>query len=196
MIRAILASGLLLAMPGCNRGNLKYDKPYFDFDSLVTAQIKLVGLSNDSINKIAIIDGKTDVSQFMTDTAALKNELEIFRQLDVINKPLFKDAYSFEGDEKDAKSNLQVRTYRLKNSAKVKSAVPYVRFFFLQDFQHLKKIESLFTESNSLYSSHRNLSMEFDDIGKTNKLKRFSISGFQKMILNDSVRFSIEGIVY
>lgn len=195
MIRFALVLCIALTFVGCNRGNLVYDKPYFDFDSLVSKQIKLIGLSNDSIKKIAVMDGKTDVSVFAVDTTVIKNELEVFRQLDVINKPLFKNAYQLAIDEKDNKSNLRVRTYRLKNSARVKSAVPYVRFFFLNDFQQLKKIESLFEESNSLYTTHRKLMMEFEGAGKEARLKNYSVSGFQKMILNDSVKFSIEGSV-
>jgi len=195
MIRFALVLCVALTFVGCNRSNLVYDKPYFDFDSLVSKQIKLIGLSNDSIKKIAVMDGKTDVSEFAVDTTVIKNELEVFRQLDVINKPLFKNAYQLATDEKDNKSNLRVRTYRLKNSARVKSAVPYVRFFFLNDFQQLKKIESLFEESNSLYTTHRKLMMEFEGAGKEARLKNYSVSGFQKMILNDSVKFSIEGSV-
>lgn len=195
MIRPIVFGVLLVILFGCNRSSILYDKPYFNFDSLVTVQVKLVGLARDSIKKTAVMDGKIDVSQFVVDTVSMRNEMEVFRELDVINKPLFKNAYEIPKDEKDNKSNLWVRTYRLKNKADVTSAVPYVRFFYLDDFQQVKKIESIFEEANSLYKTHRNLMMEFDGIEQGMKLKRYSISGFQKMILTDTVKFSIEGNV-
>ena len=196
MIRPALVGSLLVALFGCNRSNLVYDKPYFDFDSLVSVQIKLLGQEKDSIKKTAVMDGKTDVSQFVVDTASMSNEMEVFRQLDIMNKPLFKDAYQLHADEKDDKSNLRVRTYRLKTNADIKSAVPFVRFFYLDDFQQVKKIQSVFEESNSLYSTHRDLIMEFDGAGESARLRRYLISGFQKMTLSDSVKFSIEGRVY
>ncbi len=196
MIRSVLVSGMVLILLGCNRSNLAYDKPYFDFDSLVAAQIKLIGLSKDSIRKVSNVDGNTDVSYFLADTAAMQHELEVFRQLDVINKPLFKSSYPLDGDKKDTKSNLLVRTYRFRNTADILSPVPYVRIFFLNDVQRLRRIESTFAQTNLLYGTHRNLVMEFDDTGESVRLRRYTVTGFQKMILSDSVKFSIESNVY
>ncbi len=174
----------------CKQSSLKYDKPYFDFDSLVNIQIKKLSISKDSIYKNAMIDGKQDHSSFHIDSIRLAHEWDVFRQLDVINKPLYKGNFKII-ESKDTKSNLMIRTYQ----SKIKSPVPFVRFYFQNDFKNLKKIESNYQEENALYFTERNLMMEFDDMLGELLIKRYSIKGSQKMILSDSVNFSIQGSI-
>jgi hypothetical protein len=183
---------LLLAISfiACKQANLTYDKPYFDFDSLVNIQIKKISNTKDSIRKNALIDGKQDHSSFVIDSTRLAHEWDVFRQLDVINKPLYKGNYEIT-EGKDTKSNLQVRTYQ----SKIKSPVPFVRFYFQNDFKNLKKIESNYQEENALYFTERDLMIELDDLSGQPLIKRYSIMGSQKMILSDSVKFSIQGSI-
>jgi hypothetical protein len=182
----LLAASLL----ACEQANLKYDKPYFDFDSLVNIQIKKISISKDSIRKDAVIDGKQDHSSFVIDSTRLAHEWDVFRQLDVINKPLYKGNYKIT-EGKDTKSNLRVRTYL----SKIKSPVPFVRFYFQNEFKNIKKIESNYQEENALYFTERNLMMELDDLSGEPLIKNYAIAGSQKMILSDSVRFSIQGSI-
>jgi hypothetical protein len=183
---------LLLATSiiACKQANLKYDKPYFDFDSLVNIQIKKISNTKDSVRKDAVIDGKQDHSSFVIDSTRLAHEWDVFRQLDVINKPLYKGNYEIT-EGKDTKSNLQVRTYQ----SKIKSPVPYLRFYFHNSFQNLKKIESNYQEENALYFTKRDLMMVLDDQSGEPLIKSYSITGSQKMILSDSVKFSIHGSI-
>lgn len=179
---------LAISVMACRQVNLTYDKPYFDFDSLVNIQIKKISHTKDSIRKDAVIDGKQDHSSFVIDSTQLAHEWDVFRQLDVINKPLYKGNYQIT-QGKDTKSNLQVRTYQ----SKIKSPVPFVRFYFHNDFKNLKRIESNYQEENALYFTKRDLTMELDDLPGESLIKSYSITGSQKMILSDSVRFSIQG---
>jgi hypothetical protein len=183
---------LLLAISfiACKQANLTYDKPYFDFDSLVNVQIMKISNTKDSIRKDAVIDGKQDHSSFLIDSTRLAHEWDVFRQLDVINKPLYKGNYEIT-EGKDTKSNLQVRTYQ----SKINSPVPYVRFYFQNDFKNLKKIESNYQEENALYFTERDLMIELDDVLGEPLFKRYSIMGSQKMILSASVKFSIHGSI-
>lgn len=181
---------LAISVMACKQANLTYDKPYFDFDSLVNIQIKKLSHNKDSIRKDAVIDGKQDHSSFVIDSTRLAHEWDVFRQLDVINKPLYKSNYEIT-EGKDTKSNLQVRTY----TSKIKSPVPFVRFYFQNEFRNLKKIESNYQEENALYFTKRDLMMELDDLSGAPLIKNYSISGSQKMILSDSVRFSIKGSI-
>jgi hypothetical protein len=183
---------LLLAISfiACKQANLKYDKPYFDFDSLVNVQIEKNSINKDSIHKVAVIDGKQDRSVFIIDSLRLAHEWDVFRQLDVINKPLYKGNYEIT-EGKDTKSNLQVRTYQ----SKIKSPVPFVRFYFQNEFKNIKKIESNYEEKNSLYFTKRDLMMTLDDLSGESLIKNYSITGSQKMILSDSVKFSIRGSI-
>lgn len=180
---------IAVACVSCNQTNLKYDKPYFDFDSLINTQIASLARVNASLSKTVSLDGKSDQSTMKTDSAILAHELDVFRQLDVINKPLYRDAYQISDGEKDSRSNLFVRRYKSKNP----SPVPFVNFYYHNDFQHLKKIESYYVENNTLYLTKRNLQLEFDDTSGTLLLNRYELTGTQKMILSDSVKFSIAG---
>ncbi len=179
----------VIACVSCNQTNLKSDKPYFDFDSLINTQIASLVKTNTSLSKTVSLDGKSDQSTMKTDSALLAHELDVFRQLDVINKPLYRGAYEISDGEKDSRSNLLVRRYKSKNS----SPVPFVNFYYQSDFHHLKKIESYYVENNTLYLTKRNLQLEFDDTSGTLLLNRYELTGTQKMILSDSVKFSIAG---
>src|SRR6185369_12552500 len=172
----------------CNRQNLKYDKSYFDFDSLVNNQVQQIASAKARVIKKTFLNGKNDSTILLPDTTHWKHELDAFQQLDVINKPLFKGNYQAINQEDDH-SNLLVRSF----TTKMKSPVPEVKFFYQDGFKKLKKIESVFNESNVLYSTSRKLTLEFEEQQGIAMIKRYRVQGFQKMILSDSVAFSIEG---
>lgn len=188
-IRVLLFLTTIIACGSCNRTNLKYDKPYFDFDSLINTQVASLVKANTSLAKTVSLDGRSDQSTMKIDSAILAHELDVFRQLDVINKPLYRDAYEISDGEKDSRSNLMVRQYKSTKP----SPVPFVNFYYQNDFLHLKKIESYYVEDNTLYSTKRQLQLDFDDASGTLLLSRYVLAGTQKMILSDSVKFSIEG---
>jgi hypothetical protein len=172
----------------CSHDNLVYDKPYFDFDSLVHTQLLKLGSSNVKLMKKTSLNGKKDSTNFVPDTTQWKHELDAFQQLDVINKPLFKNNY-VQNDSEDDHSNLLVRSY----SARIKSPVPLVKFFYQAGFKKLRRIEAVFAEGNVLYATSRKLTLDFDDQQGLFIIARYSVHGIQKMIMSDSVKFSIEG---
>jgi hypothetical protein len=171
----------------CDRTNQKYDKAYFDFDSLINGQVAGLLKAQSTISKKSMINGKKDDSSFVPDSLKLANELDVFRQLDLINKPLYRNAYEIKDGEKDTKSNLLIRSY----TAKSPSPVPFVKFYYRSFPRELKKIESVFHEENALYDTRRNLLLEFDDSSGSLLLNSYQLSGTQKMILNDTVNFSV-----
>ena len=178
----------VVLLVACNRENLKYDKPYFDFDSLVHTQVHQTVLGKANLIKTTFLNGKKDSTTLEPDTAQWKHELDAFQQLDIINKPLFKGQYQSK-DQEDEHSNLLVRVY----ATKMKSPVPEVKFFYQDGYRKLRKIESVFNESNVLYSTSRKLTLEFEERQGTTMISGYRVQGFQKMILSDSVKFWIEG---
>jgi len=189
---------IAFAMMSCRPANLQeYDKPYFDFDSLVNKQIQMFSTRKDSIRKVAELDAKKSVSSFVIDSTHLAHEWDVFRQLDWINKPLFKGNYEIT-EGADTKSNLMVRSYVAKKSSNrsIKFAVPFVHFYYQNDFKNLKRIESQYEEQNALYYTNRKLSIVFDDAGGKRLINYYTIKGSQKMILSDSVKFSIQGSIF
>ena len=187
-MRILLAAIVAAFLHSCNRENLKYDKPYFDFDSLVHVQILKLEETKPGVRKKTSLTKKSDSVTFTPDTAQWKHELDAFQQLDVINKPLYKGNYE-RIDFADDHSNLLVRLYR----AKIKSPVPEVKFFFQDNFKKLKRIEAVFMEGNVLYATSRKMTLEFDEQHGMQMISRYQVQGFQKMIFSDRVLFSIEG---
>lgn len=179
----LLASTLLFS---CGRENLQYKKDYFDFDSLINQQIKVLAASNISIKKNASITEASSTGVAIADSAALARELDIFRQIDLINRPLFKGKYAVS-EGPDTQSNLIVRTY----SPTIPSSIKEVRFYFLETFKKLKRIEVRYEEDNTLYYTRRDYILEFVDIPSV-LLEKTTVKGIQKMILNDSVSFKVE----
>lgn len=188
-VRFLLFLTTVITCLSCNKTNLKYDKPYFDFDSLINIHVASLVKANTSLSKTVSLDGRSDQSTMKIDSAILAHELDVFRQLDLINKPLYRDTYEISDGEKDSHSNLMVRQYKSKNP----SPVPFVNFYYQNDFLHLRKIESYYVENNTLYSTKRQLQLDFDDSSGKLLLSRYVLTGTQKMILSDSVKFSIEG---
>lgn len=184
VVSFLLVIGLLTA--SCQEQKVN-GKRYFDLDSLVSAQVIYLSKSKASLKKEATILEKSGSSTTILDSTAWSNELDVFRQLDVINRPMYRDAYEIKDGTKDSKSNLLVRSYE----AKVHSAVPYLRLLYQDNSSRLKKLEALYQETNSLYGSQRKLEMYFDDIKGKPHLTGFFIEGDQKMILSDSVHYTI-----
>jgi len=188
MIRILFLIGTCAFLfTACNRTNQQYDKAYFDFDSLITVQVDELLKAQSRLSKKTVINGKEDDSSFVPDSLKLVNELDVFRQLDLINKPLYRNAYEITDGEKDTRSNLLIRSY----TAKTLSPVPFIKFYYQPSSGELKKIISVYHEENALFDTRRNLLLEFDDSSGSLLMSSYELSGTQKMILNDTVNFSV-----
>jgi hypothetical protein len=177
-----------ILLTACNRTNQQYDKAYFDFDSLINVQVVELLKFKSTIRKKSEINGKNDESSFVPDSTNLANELDVFRQLDLINRPLYRKSYEVIDGLKDTKSNLLIRSY----TATSPSPVPYVKFYYQSSSRVIKRIESVFQEENALYDTKRKLILEFDDSSGSILLSSYQLQGAQKMILSDSVNFSVD----
>jgi hypothetical protein len=163
------------------------EKRYLDLDSLMNAQVAILSKSKVSLTKKAVIGLKKDSSITVPDSSAWSQELDVFRQLDLINRPIYRDVYQINDKMKDSKSNLLI--YSLE--ARSKSPIPYLRLYYQDTPSRLKKLEAVYQESNSLYASHRLLKMYFDDTTGRPSLTGYLIEGDQKMILSDSIHYTI-----
>jgi hypothetical protein len=122
---------------------------------------------------------------------AWRNELEIFSQLQVINKPINREFYIIDDGLFDPSSNLTVKAF----SATENLPVRYLRVFYQESISKPRKIEALYDDRNQLYKSGRILEMEFQQIDNKSVLTSYAIEGGQKMILGDSVAFVIRGVI-
>jgi hypothetical protein len=161
----------------------------YAIDSLLTAQVKYLTEQKATLTKVTLLGGKEDkVSLTPKDSAAWKNELEIFATMDMINKPTNKVYYQAD-DLSDIRSNLNVKAFSTKEDLPIR----YLRVYYHEDISKLRKLEAEFNELNSLYKSSRMLVMEFQQMGNNVVLTSYEIVGGQKMFLGDSVQYNIKG---
>lgn len=177
-----------LALGSCNVKT--QPAAFYPIDSLVMQQIHYLTEIKAGLFKQALLSGKTDTLTYAPkDTLGWIKELDIFRKLQVINKPINKGSYLVKDGLADPGSNL---TFKAFNSLK-KLPVVYLRVYYQGKIEKLRKIEALYDEENSLYESARLLSMNFQQINNKTVLTSYAIKGGQKMIFGDSVSFYIKG---
>jgi len=161
------------------------------FDSLVVAQVRSLTAAKAHLSKTARIRNREDQATFTPDSAVWDSELDIFRQLSVFEKPAYRDAYKVRDRIQDPKSNLFIRWFKASKNVPVRE----MKFYYLGQFKHLKKLEASYHEENTLYSTKLFLWMEFDDINSRMVLDKYGMEGIQKMVLSDSVPFSIKSSI-
>jgi hypothetical protein len=184
-----LITTLLMACAGTNG---EQSTAFYDLDSLIDVQVAYLSKMQPALQKEAEIDGKLEVIRLTrSDSAGWARELEIFRQLDLNAKKLNATRYEIRSGLHDNTSNLNILEYRTKEA----DALPLsmVRIYYQEKPENIRKIEGTFNESNGLYSSSRYWSMELIDIRDTIVLTNYAVTGSQKMIFGDSVKFKIRG---
>ncbi|TXH28198.1 MAG: hypothetical protein E6Q96_05475 [Cyclobacteriaceae bacterium] len=191
MMRSFLLGILGLLLWGCKQSEVVYDKPYFDFDSLINQQQHELLTTKATLTKTVSLDSAKEEISFEADSLVLGKELDVFRQLDIINKPGFKDKYKISDGEKDTRSNLTIRRYEALEKT---APVQFVLFYYQNEFSRIHKIESAYRENNTLYGTERNLLLEFDDSTGKLLLTHYRLTGVQKLILSDTIAFSIDGV--
>ncbi len=191
MMRSFFLGILGLLLWGCKQSEVVYDKPYFDFDSLINQQQHELLTTKATLTKTVSLDSAKEEISFEADSLVLGKELDVFRQLDIINKPGFKDKYKISDGEKDTRSNLTIRRYEALEKT---APVQFVLFYYQNEFSRIHKIESAYRENNTLYGTERNLLLEFDDSTGKLLLTHYRLTGVQKLILSDTIAFSIDGV--
>ena len=161
----------------------------FNIDSLVSEQVNLLSARKPTLRKEAVLGNSADHVEYVPDSVGWMKELDIFRQLDAINKSINKSKYLIDDGLYDPGSNLTVKAFTSLEPLPVRS----MRIFYDTDIRVPRKIEAVFNEENSLYESSKNLVLEFQQINNKNLLTYYSLEGGQKMILSDSMAFSVKG---
>jgi hypothetical protein len=168
----------------------KTEQAFYSVDSLITAQVTHLNEVGAKLQKEAILDGdKKDVTLTSDDITMWSKELDIFRQLEIINKPVSRGSYLVDDGLFDPGSNLTVKAFTSLEALPVRS----LRIFYQDKIQKPRKIEAVLNETTTLYGSARLMTMEFLQLNNKTVLTSYSIQGGQKMIMGDSVAFSIKG---
>ncbi|HEY8513729.1 MAG TPA: hypothetical protein VIL31_17350 [Cyclobacteriaceae bacterium] len=181
---------LALILPACERKAQQRTQVFYNLDSLISAQVRRLVELQPALEKEAVINGESEkVVLHDLDSAMWARELEIFRQLDLNEKTLNATQYSGEQGIRDATSNLAIIQY----TATQPLPLSYVRIYYQDTPEKIRRIEGEVSEENRLYASGRFLAMEFEDVDGGPAVVGYEIRGAQKMILGDSMKFAIKG---
>ena len=160
---------------------------YFDVESLIDEQTKLLAEMQPKVEKSIEVDGKKEQDTLEFDSMGWKNELEVFKLAD-INKPTLYDAY----EATEEKTN-EGKIWRY-TTEKPALGIEYLYVYFNND-SSVTKLEAKYHENNALYLSERNFEINFDNTDDLTVLESYKIYGKQKMVMKDEVTFSIESEV-
>lgn len=173
----------------CSGSAKRSDSGIYHMDSLINAQVNVLVMERRQLSKKATIGEQTASVVITPDSAGWATELAVFRQLEIAERPVHRDRYKIEVKD-DANSNLHIRSFTGEGTP-----VPLIRFFYLDNPADVRRIEARYSESNALYTSIRDLVLEFEEEDQTPILRHFEVTGFQKIVMGDSVYFSVVGEV-
>lgn len=165
---------------------------YFNIDSLIDANVAYLSEAQPMLEKRATVAGKASVVTIIPkDSVSWANELDIFREIDRINKPINRGSYKIEKDLKDSHSNLNIYRFTATTNLPLK----FVEIYYQNSLSHIKKVTARYSEQNRLYSSSRYFALEMRDVYNKTVITSYFIEGGQEMMLGDSVHFEILGSV-
>ena len=173
---------LLIILSGAVSCNVapssKLSNGYFDLDSLLSSQVRLLAGKSVEVEKVVIIDGKTEKQTFAIDPQFLQKEFQLFRDFNP-NQSRYVNAYEVL-DESETKRYVP----RLKEKIPLRS----LRLTYREGSLH--KVEGELVENTSVYSTSKRCFLEFDG----NVLHSYSIAGYQQVLLSkDTSRFDVSG---
>lgn len=176
-----------MLMFSCDIKN-KQSSEYYPIDSLLDAQIGTLLLSKAKLTKQSSMSGLTSANEYTPkDTASWEKELAILGEIGAINRPTSKGLYQVDKALTDPRSNLKVDVFTATENLPVHS----LRIYYQNEPAKIRRIEAVLEEGNSLYTSVKNLELEFQDVDQQLVLTGYKIEGSQKMYLKDSVQYKI-----
>lgn len=154
-------------------------REYFPIDSVLQSQMQLT-IGKEIIKTVTIGD-VTETATLQATNSFLEKEWNFLESYD-INKPGFVGAM-------DVIQSGNMLRYQPKAGQKV--FLDYIEYTFDQNNISSIKGSSLDDKAKSIYGSARKFNLLFED----GTLKEYSISGYQKIIMKDTVYFEVKGIV-
>lgn len=158
-------------------------KDYYDVQSLFVGQPTL--LRNFTFTKKANIDGQSEEKEVSFDSLGWSKELAMFANMD-INKAAYLGAYEIE---ETTTENGKAISYKRK--AGTVSGVVWMTVAFDHQGSPLR-FSGLFQEQNALYQNERKLSADFVVHNGSAVLTNYTIKGYQKILMKDTVQYKIE----
>ena len=173
-------------IPASDSGRIPTDT-YFDINGLIDGQILLLDSISPVLYKEATINGDVESEVVpKLDSLGWTKEIGIFKSAD-INLPTLSDSYTTNEESGD---DVQVVTYKSKSPKDTE--VDSLQIVFIND-QRPQIVRAYLFNKNVLFSSRKQLLMEFSNEGNQPILRRYTMRGWQKMISKDSTSFVLQG---
>jgi hypothetical protein len=158
---------------------------YFDLPSLLEVQIQSFENTKPKVKKTVDLDGQVETSLLEFDSTGWLQELEIFREAQ-INKPAFVGAFV-----EARKENYVLFTRNEGNADGVKT----FEIHYFERSDDPKKISITSNSSNSLYTSNRELELDFEKRDDQLRLRGYSIKGTQTILSQEPTNYTVVGEV-
>jgi hypothetical protein len=184
----ILVAIVVVLLAGCAKP--EKHQMLFPIDSVVNAQLQYLQKSKAALVKTVLLDQEQKQVSYTPDSIGWIKELDVFHQLDVLNKPVSQSSYLVDDGLYDPGSNLTVKAF---TSLDEDLPVQSVRVFYQSSIDRPRKIEAVLKERTSLYKSARFMTMIFQQVDNKTVLTSYSVEGGQQMALGDSIAFSVKG---
>ena len=187
---SLVVLSIILICFGCERVGTEGEKVYYyNLDSLMQSQQSALLQRKCQLFKTVQMASDSSKDQSTPDSLKWANELSVFNEAS-INRPILQGLYQ-SIQRNDDQSNLTIKEFTPIDPTDIK--VRYLRIYYLEEESNVRKIEAEYIEENPIYTSNRQLNMTFEDIQGHAMLSEYSIAGMQKMILQDSVSFLVQG---
>lgn len=162
---------LLIVTSACQKPQIVSHSGILNCDSLLDAQ--LAGLTSMTLDKKLFVNG-VEFQSITTDKIDWVKELEGFRELNQINRPIYRDAYQIKNTP-DPQSNLTIQTW----TAKTKIPIRILRLFYLENINNIKRLEAEIVFNELYHRSSKKLRLDFTLLGHP-RLESYEISGSQQ----------------
>lgn len=169
---------------GCKSEVKRSYQTLFNVDSLVEKQISLLEQVNAKGTKLVTVGASRDTVEF-SGIEQWKVELEVFKQLDMINRPANQDLYTVRRDE----PNMVV-------IAPVKDTPKSIALTLTYDSADLLVgLDAEYNNHTAIFSTRSLMHMSFATVGSEQLLTSYRVSGGQKLMMGDSATFSLKAAV-
>lgn len=153
-------------------------RSFVALDSIVAAQQQV--LVGKQLTKSVNIDGEVEVAEMLLDSAFLANEWSFLQEFD-LNKPGFVGGIEVQQTD---------QLVRYTPRANQNYLIEYLEYRY-RDGGELTSVSGALKDqkAKALYESTRSFTLSFNE----GTISNYSIAGFQKIVMNDTVFFEITG---
>jgi len=181
---------ILIPLISCRENIQSRPSRHLNFDSLFESQVTLLSQKGASLEKVSTVNKAVASATTNSRDVNWSEELKAFGMLEAVNKPVYVSAYEI-AENPDKKSNLMVKTWVAKTNIPVRS----IKIFYLPNPLLLKRVEAKIEQNNFVFSSVKELTLDFSVLGGDSVPERYEISGSQSFFWGAPQYYSLEGLI-